>query len=323
MKTRLLTCTLVTTALATATVLAFGQDKGFPNRQVTLVVPIAAGGGGDGVARAIAEGLSKEIGFPVIVENKPGGNGVLAANIVAKSPPDAHTVLLGFSGVVQNAALRKDIPNVLPLLQPVGQMVSSGFSFAVSPSLNVANLQDLIKSVKASNAIIDYGTNGVGSTQHIDGQLFGKQAGIRMEHVPFKGGEVESLSAVMSGTIQAAFGSPGVFKTYQDTGKVKILAVTGAKRSPALPHVPTFAESGYANLDIVGWIGAFVSKATPDAEVARLSTALQRALLNPRVKERIAFIGFNVDFTGTDDFKRQIDSEMSRWAILGKDVKLD
>lgn len=323
MNRRQLASLLVFASIAASSLPAAAQDKAFPNRRVSLVVPIAAGGGGDAVARAIAEGLSKEIGFPVIVENKPGGNGVLAATAVATSPPDAHTVLLGFSGLVQNAALRKDIKDVLPMLEPVGQLVSSGFAFAVSPSLNVDSLDSLVQQAKSRKAEVSYGTNGVGSTQHIDGQIFARQAGVEMVHVPFKGGEVESLSAVMAGTIQSAFGSPGVFKGYQESGKVKVLAVTGARRSPALPDVPTFAELGYADIDIIGWVGAFVSKGTPAGDIARLNDALRRALAGSFVRDRIGVVGFNVDVTATSDFKRQINSEIVRWGVLAKDVKLD
>jgi tripartite-type tricarboxylate transporter receptor subunit TctC len=323
MNKRVMACLILVASIAGSCAQAFAQDKSFPNRRVTLVVPIAAGGGGDAVARAIADGLSKEIGFPVIVENKPGGNGVLAATAVATSPPDGHTVLLGFSGLAQNAALRKDIKDVLPLLDPVGQLVSSGFAFAVSPSLNVSTLEGLVQQAKSTNSEITYGTNGVGSTQHLDGQIFGRQAGIRMLHVPFKGGEVESLSAVMAGTIQGAFGSPGIFRAYQESGKVKILAVSGTKRSPALRDVPTFSELGYVDIDIVGWVGAFVSKGTPGADIGRLNEALRRALSSASVRDRIGVVGFNVDVTSASDFRRQIGSEIVRWGVLAKDVKLD
>jgi tripartite-type tricarboxylate transporter receptor subunit TctC len=323
MKRRTVTRGLVAAGLAASAGLAFGEERQFPNRQVTLVMPIAAGGGGDTVARAIADGLRKQIGFPVIVENKPGGNGVLAAMSVANSPPDAHTVLLGFSGLVQNAALRRDIKDVLPLLKPVGQMVSSGFAFAVSPAMNVASLDGLVRKVKAADTEIDYGSNGIGSIQHLDGQIFGRQAGIRMEHIPYKGGEVESLAAVMSGTIQATFGSPGIFKSFEQSGKIKVLAVTGPRRSASLPDVPAFGESGYTDLDMMGWVGAFVAKGTPDADVARLNAALGRALLDAKVRERIAAVGFEVDFTSPEAFARQIDSEIARWKTLGKGVKFD
>ena len=144
-----------------------------------------------------------------------------------------------------------------------------------------------------------------------------------MIHVPYKGGEVESLSAVMSGSILGAFGSPGVFKNFQDAGKIKVLAVSGSRRSAALPGVPTFAEAGYADMDMVGWVGAFVSKGTPEADLNRLNNALRQALLNPQVRERIAVVGFNVDVTSAADFKRQILSETTRWKALGKDVKMD
>jgi len=315
---------MLAAGLAGAALPASAQDnKGFPSRRVTLVVPIGAGGGGDAVARAIADGLAKQIGYPVIVENKPGGNGVLAAMAVASSPPDAHTVLLGFSGLVQNAALRKDVKDVLPFLEPVGQVVSSGFAFAVSPSLHVSTLGELVAKAKAEHLEINYGTNGVGSLQHLHGQIFGKQAGITMVHVPFKGGEVESIAAIMAGTTQAAFGSPGVFKGFQDSGKVKVLAVSGLKRSPSLPEVPTFAEAGYKNLDMVGWVGAFVSKGTPDADIARLDDALRRAVQTAAVRERIGVVGMVVDVNDPADFKRQIGSEISRWTALGADVRLD
>jgi tripartite-type tricarboxylate transporter receptor subunit TctC len=144
-----------------------------------------------------------------------------------------------------------------------------------------------------------------------------------MLHVPFKGGEVESLSAVMAGTIQGAFGSPGVFRAFQESGKIKVLAVSGTKRSPALPAVPTFSELGYADIDIVGWVGAFVSKGTPTEDIGKLNDALRRALASDSVRERIGVVGFNVDVTSASDFRRQISSEIVRWGVLAKGVKLD
>jgi tripartite-type tricarboxylate transporter receptor subunit TctC len=127
----------------------------------------------------------------------------------------------------------------------------------------------------------------------------------------------------MSGTIQSAFGSPGIFKTFQESGKIRVLAVSGSRRNPSLPDVPTFAESGYSDLDMMGWVGAFVSKGTREADIARLNQALRKALQSQQIRDRISMVGFGVDPTGTDEFKRQIGSEIQRWRTLGSDVKFD
>lgn len=300
---------------------AFAQDQAYPNRRINIILPIAAGGASDAIIRVMAESIAKEIKQAVIVDNRPGANGVVGATAVANSAPDGYNILVTTSGLVQNSVLRKDIPNVLPRLAPVGLVLSIPVGLAVGADLKVSNLADLVKLAKSKPDGISYATNGTGSMSHIYGETFASDAGIKMIHIPYKG-EAQSIPDVLAGNLEAAFGAPGGFRSYEVSGKMKVIAVTGSHRVAAVPHVPTFGEQGFKNMAMNGWIGAFVPAGTPEPVIAKLSEIVKRAINTPAVKEKSAFYGMEPAGTSPAEFKSQIQLEADRWLELGKKLNI-
>lgn len=306
--------------------LVLGSEASWTTEPVRLILPLPAGGAADAFARAVAAELAREIAVPVIVDNRPGGNATIAASAAAKSRPDGSTILITSSGVVQNAALRKSIANLLPELRPVTSLVSIPMGFAVSgtlksPAGKAPSLKDFAAAAKANPGKLTYASHGIGSVSHIYGETFARAAGLKMVHVPYRG-EVQSIPDAIEGRLTALFGAAGSFKQHETTGALKLVAVTGEQRSKTVPDVPTFEELGYKNLTLNGWLGAFVPAATPDEVVGRINAALRRTMDNPEVRQKAIQIGFEPATNSSTEFAAQIQKELKEWPALTKDLNI-
>lgn len=304
--------TLFAVTLALLSVAAQAQ---YPNRPVRVVVA-AATGGPDIVARVVAAELQAQMGQPFVVENQPGANGMVGANIVAKSAPDGYTLLVYSSGFVINPAVHKSMPyDTEKDFTPVTNLVSNGgLFFAVANNIPPKTLQEFIAFARQSPQPLAYSTPGVGNTWHLAMEVFNNMTGIKMTHIPYKGGG-PATAALASGEVQAMFASPAPLMPHFKSGRVRVLAWTAAKRHPAFPDIPTTAEAGLPQYKHDGgWFALFAPANTPMDIVEKLWKEVQTAEQKPAVRERFAKLGVEPVADSPADFKKFIQAEIKAYA---------
>jgi tripartite-type tricarboxylate transporter receptor subunit TctC len=282
---------LLAAALLGATTLAFAA---YPDRPITLIVPWAAGGSTDILARALAEQLTKSMGQPVIVDNRAGASGNIGSNVVAKAKPDGYTLLVGsMSTHAMNPAMMEKMPfRGVEDFTPIAQMANVINTMVVSNAVPVSNIKEFIAYAKANPGKLNYASAGPGSTNHLSAALFEKATGIEMVHVPYKGGAPAVLDTVANQT-QVLFSAGTQTLPHVKSGKLKLLAVTESKRSALLSDVPTVAETvpGY---ELSVWYGLFGPAGLPKDLVTRLNEATNTALSDPAVRARMENMGVEI-----------------------------
>ena len=299
------------------------QAQNMFNRPISLVVPFSPGGSTDPVARIIAPGLGEELGQPVVVRNQPGAGGALGAAQVARADADGHTILLSTGVVaVHPHTLKSPGYDVLKDLIPVTQLAAGPYTVIVNPKLPVKTLEELVAYGKANPGKLFYGTSGIGGSLHLVTELFSERAGLKMNHIPYKGnGPV--VSALLAGDIQLAFDTIPGSKALSDDGRVRVLAITSAKRNPLMPAIPTMDESGYPGFSAETWTGIFVPAGTNPAVVQRYNDALKKVLQNPVVQERLGAIGYVVVGNSPDQFSMIIKKEIEQWKEIAALAKIE
>jgi tripartite-type tricarboxylate transporter receptor subunit TctC len=313
-KTLLLSAALVLAATA--------QAQTWPAKPIRFIVPFTAGSGTDIVARTVGDAMSKSLGQPILVENKPGAGGTIAAAQVAKGEADGYMVLIHSSGHVLNPAIYpnlsydtlKDLTGVTPLAALPNVMV-------VSPARGWKTLADVIAAAKASPGQLNYASAGIGSATHMNAEKFKLAAGIDAVHVPFKG-TPEALSDVIGGRNDWFFAPLSSALPLIRDGKLLALAVSTAQRTPALPQVPTTLEAGVAGSDYIFWVGMIVASGTPAPVLKRLHEEASRALASPEVRQRLTTVGADPFVLPSDTFNTYIRSEMEAAARIAKAANL-
>jgi tripartite-type tricarboxylate transporter receptor subunit TctC len=304
--------TLFALALALACCAAQAQ---YPNRAVRVIVA-AQTGGPDIVARVVAAELQAQMGQPFVVENQGGANGIVGATTVAKAAPDGYTLLVYSSGFVINPAMHKTLPyDTEKDFTPVTNLVSNGgLFFAVTNSLPPKTLQEFIAYAKQSPTPLAYSTPGVGNTWHLAMEVFDHMTGLKMTHVPYKGGG-PATAALVSGEVQVMFASPAPLMPHYKSGRVRVLAFTSGKRHPAAPEVPTMAEAGLPQYrHDGGWFGMFAPANTPAEIVEKLWREVQIAEKKPAVLERFKALGVDPVADSPADYKKFIAAEIKAYA---------
>lgn len=276
-----------TTAVATT---AFAQS--FPNRPLRLVVPFPPGGTGDVQARLIGDFMARDLGQPVVVENKPGAGTVIGTQQVAQAAPDGHTLLLMANSFVINAKLRgPSLPYAgLKAFEPVACLTNSPQAIAVNSSAPWRTFKEWMDAVKAKPDTVSYAAFGPATAQHIAAEILVRAAGLRMTYVPFPGG-APSVNAVLAGHVQTVLANLNEIQTHAEAGKLRILAVTTLQRLPALPNVPTVAESGVPGYEAAAWFGLCAPAGTPRDVVARLSRSAANAVADADIGKRLVAAG--------------------------------
>jgi tripartite-type tricarboxylate transporter receptor subunit TctC len=303
---------LLALALLAACFCAHAQ---YPNRAVRVVVA-AQTGGPDIVARVVAAELQQQMGQPFVVENQGGANGIVGAATVAKSAPDGYTLLVYSSGFVINPAVHKTLPyDTEKDFTPVTNLVSNGgLFFAVANNVPAKSLRELIAYAKKSPTPLAYSTPGVGNTWHLAMEMFNSMNGLKMTHIPYKGGGPAS-AALASGEVQVMFASPAPIMPHYKSGKVRVLAWTAAKRHPSAPEVPTTAEAGVPQYrHDGGWFGMFAPAGTPAAIVDKLWREVQIAEKKPAVLDRFAKLGVEPVADSPADYRKFIQAEIKAYA---------
>jgi len=300
-----------------------GAQEWTPTRPIRLIVPYGPGGSSDVIARALAAEMGKTLGQSVIVDNKAGGQGVIAMQETARAAPDGYTVVLGHVGTLAvNPAMMPKLPyNVQKDFQPVALLAKVPMLFAIGPKVKAETLPQFIAQAKAAPGTMNYGSAGNGSAGHLAFEMLKLKAGIDLTHVPYKGTGAQ-MTDLLAGNIEAASaGLPG-FLPHVKAGKLKILAVGAAERLPAIPEVPTVAELGYPNFESSQWFGLLAPARTPPAVVARLSQEALKALASPAVKRRLEEDSSTAAGMGPKEFASFIASEQQRWGTVVRSAKL-
>jgi len=292
---------------------ARAQDR-FPSRPITLVVPTPAGGGTDFAARLISEPLSTALGQPVVVENRPGGNDVVALMHVSRSQPDGHTLLMGYSGTMAGRAAINGTGGISTQddFVPIGQVSDTPQLFVVHPSLPVRTLQEFIAYAKANPGKITYASAGAGSMHHLGTELLKAQTGTDMLHVPYRG-TGETLADLIAGRVQFYMNSPPPLVPLLRDGKVRALCVSSNERHPGLPDVPSLVEAGLRDLPLNVWFAVYAPKGVPAPVQQRLTAALQGVMADEGVRRRAFEAGSLPRFIGPDEVAARLRSEIAGW----------
>ena len=307
-------------------VLAAGASDAadFPTRPIRVIVGAAPGGATDFVARTIAPRMSAALGQPVVIENKGGAAGVVASTDVAKSPPDGYTVLAVFANYATFPSLQRKLPfDPEKDLVPVSDVATSALVLVVPPSVPAKNVGEFIAYAKQGKTL-DYASPGVGSMGHLAAELFQSMAGVRMTHVPYKGGG-PAIMGLLGGDVQLYFSTPPAAAAQMKAGKLRALGVTGKTRTSFMPDVPTIAETGLAGYEVSGWLGLFVPAGTPKAVIDALSRAAADAAKDPDVQRTLANEGVTGVGNTPGEFAAEVQADIAKWrkVIEGSHIQLD
>ncbi len=295
---------------------AAAQD--YPSRPVKIVVSYAPGGSNDVVARVIAPELQKELGQSFVVENRAGASGGIGADMVAKSAPDGYTLFMGAGAHALAPSLYKKLPyDIVKDFAPISLAATSTYVLVLNPSVPATTLPELLALLKSKPGQLNYASAGKGTPLHLAAELFKSRTGTDIVHVPY-GGDTPALNDLMAGTVQLSFMSVASTAPQIRAGKLRAIAVTSARRSDALPDLPTLSELGIAGYDVGTWWGLLAPAGTPEAIIAKLNTAMRKAVAQPQVKERFAPLGLDPRSDSPAEFATFIKDEVARYAAIAK-----
>jgi tripartite-type tricarboxylate transporter receptor subunit TctC len=308
-------------AAMTISALVIGASAQTPDtRPVTLVVPIAAGGGVDIIGRQFAAKLSEQLNQPWLVENRTGAGGAIGIDTVAKAESDGHTMLLMETSSVLHKWLHRDVPfDVVADFAPVAQIATTPILLFAGPASPVSDLKSLIAYAKANPGKLTVGTPGVGTPHHLAALMFNVMAGVEITHVPYKG-TAPALSDLLGGQIQLIWSTPNSLMQYVETGKIKPLAVASRSRIDILPDVPTVSESGYPNFDVTVWYGVSGPAKMPADLIARYGSAIATVDKMPDVERKLTPLGYNLQYFDNKQFADTIASDYARYGKLIRDA---
>jgi tripartite-type tricarboxylate transporter receptor subunit TctC len=304
------------TALAAAVLVFLAGSAwadAYPSRPVKVVVSFAPGGIADTTGRIIANGLTEAYGKPFIVENRPGNAAIVGISMVAKAPPDGLTLLLANTNVATNAALYKDLPyDAEHDLVPVANAVVTPAVLVANPHVPAGSVNELVALAKSKPGQINYASVGLGSFAHLAMEMLDQMAGIRTNHVPYKG-FAPAVTAILGGEVEVLASDVPTALPHIQAGKLKALAATGTKRFPALPDLPTVAESGLPDYEAIGWLGIMAPAGTPRDIVTSLNLAINRVLSKPEIVDRYAKDGGEIVTGSPEEFGAFIARNRAQW----------
>lgn len=293
---------------------AISMAQPYPSKSIRLIVTYPPGGGADLMARLIAPKMAAVLGQPVVVENKAGASGQIGAAEVARSAPDGYTLLLDASSFAVNPGLYSQLPyDPAKAFTPLAVLALYPNVLVVTPSFAPKSAQELVALAKAKPGTVAFASSGNGSAQHLAGELFRARTGVDMTHIPYKGGG-PAMNDVIGGQVPVFFANIASGLGHIKGGKLRPLAVTGAKRSSALPDVPTMAEAGVPSYEVYEWNAIFVPAGTPAPVVTRLGEAIDKAMQSPEIRERVAALGGEVAGYGPKEAGAFVREQTELWA---------
>ena len=308
-------------ALAIVSVSTFAQS--WPTRPIRLIVPFTPGGGVDLTGRVLAPKLSEALGQTVIVENRGGAGGLIGVDLGAKASPDGYTVVIGTIG---NIAIAPHLQSKMPYdpqkdLVPISQLANALNVMVINPSVKATTVQEFIALAKKEGSTISYGSSGSGATDHLAGEVFNTLAGLKMTHIPYKGGAPAMIDLV-GGQVQVIFATVSTAISSIQGGKVRALGMTGNQRYESLPEVPTIAEAGLAGFDVNGWYGLYAPAGTPKDIITRVNAEVVKILAMPDVKARLLDAGIIATSSSPEAFAAYMQAETKKWAKVVKDANI-
>lgn len=295
----------------------------YPNKPIRFILPFPAGGGTDSLSRIMAPKLGQILGQPIVIDNRPGAAGNIATEAVTRAEPDGYTVLMGYNtALTMNPYLYKNLPfDIQRDLQPITLLATAQYFLVVNQSVQAQTLSQLVALAKAQPGKLNYSSGGPGSSLHLAAELFKNKAGINIVHIPYKGGG-PAVMALLGEEVQMTFGSAAAVMPHIKSGSLRALAVTGLKRSPLTPNVPTLDELGYTGFNVTSWYGLLVPKKTPEKAVATLQSAAQKVIQMPEVREAMAKQGLEVATDSQAEFIDLIKTESQTWSDLVKKIQI-
>ncbi len=297
----------------------------FPTKPIRLITPFAPGGSTTAVGRVIGQKLTESWGHNVIIDNRPGGNTIIGTDALAKAAPDGYTLLLTTNAHVINPSLFSKLPyDPIKDFAPVGNIYSSEFVLVINPTLPANNLQELIALGKAKPGQLNYATTGAGGSGHLANEMFAMLAGIKTQHIPYKGAG-PAMVDLIGGQIQMFINNPLTVIGHIKNGRMRGIAVTGEARMPTLPQVPTFTEGGLPGMDVKPWFCVLAPAGTPRPIVVKLSTEIARVMAMPDVLDFLARQGMDVFSSTPEQLAALMKTDMARWSkfIKSANIRLD
>jgi tripartite-type tricarboxylate transporter receptor subunit TctC len=299
-----------------------GAQSAWPTRPVKMVIPFPAGGPTDVMTRVLSEKLSQALGQPVVVENKPGAGGAIGADFVAKSAPDGYTFVMATGSTHSVGPYLGKVPyDPVKDFMPVVYVGYATNILLVSPAIGVNNVRELIELAKKNPGKINYSTSGIGSVAHLTSEMFAAQAGIKLNHIPYKGTQ-QSIPDLASGQVALLFDNVMTAKPHVESKRLKGIAISSLKRSSIVPDIPTIDESGLPGFDSWNWFGIFGPAGTPRAVVDRVNAEMNRILRDAAVRERFHGLGFEVTGGTPAEFFAVMQSESQRWSKVIRDANV-
>ena len=310
-------------ALASAALLLCSSAfAAYPERSITIVVPTAAGGANDAMARVIGQAMSAALKQPVVVDNKAGANGAIASEFVMRAAPDGYTLMLGYVAThAMNPALQKLRYDPVKDFEPVAMVGTSATLMVVTPSVKANNAKELVAALKAAPDKTSYASAGNGTAPHFAAEMFKLSTGASMLHVPYKG-SAPAITDTIGGQTQVMFPSLFTAMPYVKAGKLKAIGVAGAKRSPQMPDVPTLKEQGVENVDVSQWYGIFAPAKTPKPVIEQLNKVLNAALADKSVVKKLEDHGAEVEAMTSEQMRTYVQQEQVKWKKVVQAAKL-
>jgi tripartite-type tricarboxylate transporter receptor subunit TctC len=296
---------------------ALHAQQNYPTKPIRWITPYPPGGSTTALSRMVGDKLAEAFGHNVIIDNRPGGNTMIGAEAVAKAAPDGYSLLLGGNTQVILSLLMKPPFDVFKDFAPVTIIANTNYILVINPATPVNNLQEFIAYAKARPGQINVASVATGSSQHLMGELFNIQAGVKMQHIPYKGGQ-QGIIDLMGGTVQASFSNAINVIPHIKSGKLRGLAITGDKRTASLPQLPTYAEAGMPNYNPKNWQGMLTTGGTPAAIVNKLSDAVGKILAQPDIRDKLAASGMEPAHSGPAKMAAQMKSDYAENAKIIK-----
>lgn len=314
---------LLALALSAATAVSVRADD-YPSRPIRLIVPFAAGGAADSVARIVGKRVGDALGQTFVIEDRGGGGGIIGTELVKNADADGYTLLLGQSGPI---SINPGIYTKLSYdpekdFAPITMTTSYPYVVVVNPSLGIKTLQELVALARRKPGELNYGTAGVGASNHLVTELFDSKAGIKMTHIPYRGTAL-AVADLIAGQVQVVFADPVSALSQVNAGTLIAIAVTSKERSPVAPNVPTISESGYPGFDAIAWHGIMAPVGTPPAIVEKLNTAIVKALKDPQTAKLIEAQSIQVVGNSPEAFARFIKQDVAIWKEVAREARIE
>jgi len=292
--------------------------QAYPDKPIKWVIPWPPGGGADVFSRLVSKQVAEGLGTSLIIENRGGAAGNIGATAAARSAPDGYTIVFAYSGTHSiNRHLHKSMPFQESDFAPVIFLSSVPQLLTVNANSPFKSVADVIAAAKANPGKLTFGSSGNGAINHLAGQLFADTAGVKLQHVPYKGG-APAANALMAGEIDLIFGEPSTLLPHVTSGRLRALAVTGAKRSPGVPDLPTIAETGLKGYEVTSWNGVLAPAGTPEAAIKRLNAEFNKALSDPEMRARLIKMGYEPVGGAPELFSKHIAAETVKWGPVVK-----